>query len=163
MDFSCCSSISECFHPEHLNEKYIYFAFLIFVVLMTVGKRKKRLLYLFIYSHLPTEKKKQKTKNQKPNNPGFLKWKFQRGIFQQKPIPLFSLALLQTNVQSHPSPASTDTYAWFQKGWRSCVLKGVTLRHAIKHIQKSEQDQKLEQLHPGIPLGPNFIIFTSIY
>lgn len=83
--------------------------------------------------------------------PGFLKWKFQSGGVPTETIPPFLLALLQTNVQSHPSPASTDTYAWFQKGWRSRVLKEVTLRHKIKHIQKSEQDQKKQQLYPGIP------------
>jgi len=155
MDFSWCYSISECFHPENLNANYIYFDFLIFVVLMTVGKQKETPILIYI----PTFAHRKKN----INIPGFLKCRFQRGIFHRKPILLFSLALLQSNVQSHPSPASTDTYAWFQKGWRSCVLKGVTLRHAIMHIQKSEQDQKPEKLHPGIPLGPNYIIFTSIY
>lgn len=95
--------------------------------------------------------------------PGFLKWKFQRGGVPTETIPLFLLALLQTNVQSHPGPASTDTFAWFLKGWRSRVLKGVTLRHSIKHIQKSQQDQKTQAVISWHPLGPNLIIFTSIY
>lgn len=143
-DFSWCYSVSRCFHSENLNENYIYFAFLISVVLMSVGKWKKRLLQSFIYQHLPTER-----------NPGLTarisEVEISKGGVPTETILPFLLALLQTNVQSHPSPASTDTYAWFQKGWRSCVLKEVTLRHTIKHIQKSEQDQKLEQLYPGIP------------
>lgn len=112
------------------------------------------LIYTLTFAH---RKKKQTTQD-------FWSWNFKGGGgIPTETHSSFLLALLQTNVQSHPSPASTDTYNWFQKGWRSRVLKGVTLRHAIKQIQKSEQDQKPEQLHPGIPLGPNFIILTSIY
>lgn len=112
--------------------------------LMSVGKWKKRLLYLFIYQHLPTERNPDHTAR-------ISEVEISKGRVPTETIPPFLLALLQTNVQSHPGPASTGTYAWFQKGWRSCVLKEVTLRHKIKHIQKSEQDQNLKPLYRGIP------------
>lgn len=97
-----------------------------------------------MYQHLPTERNPDHTAR-------ISEVEISKGRVPTETIPPFLLALLQTSVQSHPSPASTDTYAWLQKGCRSCVLKEATLRHTIKHIQKSEQDQKLEQLYPGIP------------
>lgn len=97
-----------------------------------------------MYQHFPTERNPDRAAR-------ISEVEITKGRVPTETIPPFLLALLQTNVQSHPGPASTDTYAWFQKGWRSCVLNEVTLRHTIKHIQKSEQDQKLQQLYPGIP------------
>lgn len=58
--FSWCYSISECFHPENLNEKYIYFAFLIFVVLIAVGKQTSTLIYIPTFANTKGKKKKKK-------------------------------------------------------------------------------------------------------
>lgn len=71
-----------------------------------------------MYQHLPTERNPDRKAR-------ISEVEISKGGVPTETIPPFLLALLQTKVKSHPGPASTDTFAWFQKGWEiMCLERG---------------------------------------
>lgn len=121
-----------------------------------MGKEAPVLLYKPKFSH---RKEKKKTNQQ----PRISEVEISKGDIPTETHSSFLAGFTTNQYAVTPQPCKYWHICLVSQRMKICVLKEVTLRHIIKHIQKSEQDQKPEQLHPGTRLGPDFIIFTSIY